>query len=1788
MSKHQLVISKASVHNLKSVSCVIPHGTLCCLTGVSGSGKSSFAFDTVFVEGQRRYVQSLSHQAKRIIGSLPKPEVESISGLTPTIAIEQKTTGGSPRSTVATLTEIHDYLRVLYARLAVPYCPESGTPLVAISRNKILERIFSRYSERQLMILAPYVKRKKGALKEDLQDLEHKGYSRVRLDRAITRISDIHDIDPNAFHDIDIVVDRLNINEAHRQRIKESTFTALEAGKGVIILFDSEDGGEELLSEHAYSQATEKSYPPLEPNDFSFNNPSGMCSQCQGLGECHEFLLDSIIDPQKSIAQDCCCIAGSYQTIHYRNIYENLASLFHFSVRTAWKDLTKEAQHILLYGAGNRWVRMVFINPNTGSTWTDNVQWKGILHEAKKKYHTAKSAQYKRQMEEYMRLSTCKACRGSRLQPYPSAARLQECTIHELCSKPIDEVYDFFCSLKLPSHQAFAEESIRQVRSRLAFLKTVGLGYLSLERQTTTLSGGEFQRVRLASQMGSSLVGITYVLDEPSIGLHPHDNEKLVESLQELRNRGNTVLVVEHDEEMMRASDWIVDFGIGAGDQGGQILHQGPLQDLEAVSESVTSDYLFGRKSIHAPEKKKSKSKKILCLRGVCHRNISNLDLEIPLERFIAVTGVSGSGKSSLIFETLYPALSNLLMHSELASGGFESISGLEHLDKVIHIDQTPIGRTPRSNPATYSGVFDDIRALYASLPESKARGFSAGQFSFNVKRSVCSTCSGMGVIPVDMDFLEQAWVTCASCDGKRYNSDTLSIQYKGKSILDILNMSCREASEFFASIPAIKAGLDTLCRVGLDYIQLGQSATTLSGGEAQRLKIAKELSRPATGKTLYLLDEPTTGLHVHDVSRLLDVLHELVSRGNTVLVIEHNMELVKTADTVIDIGPGAGSAGGKIIATGHPRQIAQLQTPTGIALKKALFPPPLVPQKPPSKDKGNTQQIHIVGARQNTLQNISLSLPKESLIAVIGPSGSGKSSLAFDTLFAEGQRQYVESLSPYARYYIEQMPRPIVDSISGLPPTVAITQRHHASNPRSTVGTITEIYDYLRIFWACLGIPHCPKTGSVIRPMSKDRVADIILSWEEKTPVYILAPCRTATSISAPHLIDHFSSLGFCRFRLNGTFLDVSREDLPSLKQGRKITLEVVVDRLRPSQDEKQRLISSIDEASRIGEKSLIIHRNDGDRAFNLSFAVETTGETYPQITAQTFAFNTPSGMCPECHGLGIEVSKSSLVFLVPSLEFPFPLKGNPCPTCKGSRLNPLARNVTINDLSIVDFCHMPMTKARQWFSASVSVSSLQKPLQRVFEEIDHRLSLIEDLGLGYLSLDRCATTLSGGEAQRVQLISQIGSHLSGLLYVIDEPSTGLHPHDSCRLLSVLSHLKAQKNSIILVEHDPQLISQADHIIELGPHGGKEGGHIIGTYNSFSSSSPTLDAFQHSFDLNDGSSISKDTQPIIIHSASCHNLNRFSCELPSQALIGIVGVSGSGKSTLLFDVIEAAMVAHLEKTSTNHISIRGLETFERLITIDQQPISQNSRSDLSTFLDLFTHLRQFFASLPAAKALGLDPSCFSTFHRKGMCKHCMGLGEKRIDMHFLPSVRMLCEECHGLRLNPASLSVEFKGKNLGQILQCSVEEVKSLFSDHKKICRYLDSLIDVGLSYLALGQEMASLSSGEAQRIKLAKELVKSRRVKTLYLMDEPTTGLHIREVKGVISQLKRLTEEGHTVIVVEHNIDVIGACDFLLELGPGAGPDGGKVVAQGSPLMVARNKKSPTGRYLRERIRE
>lgn len=1870
MSSQEIRLKGVRVHNLKEVNLSLKRGELIVFTGISGSGKSSLAFDTIYVEGQRRYIESLSQQSRRHLSELKKPEADLIEGISPTIAIEQKLSVRTPRSTVGTLTGIYDFLRVLLARIGTPYCPIANEPVLVQSKEKIFAELNQLKEGSEWILLTPVAKGKKAAFKEEFLEWQAQGYTRIRVDGTVLELSDLEGLDPKKAHDVEIVIDRIKVSRENRSRLQESASLALDLGKGFFTLLSRDEKEEKLFSQSAYCASSDQSYGALEPSDFSFNHPQGMCSHCQGIGTTVEFDLSKVIDEDLSIQEDCCKIASSYNTVRYGNIYNNLGRLHGFNIKKPWKKLSDEAKKIFLYGVDAKWVKMRFIHPEKRTRWIEFVRWKGVIHETKERLAAATSESYKRKFSDWMQTVTCPDCKGARIKAYPAATRFQGKTLLELIEMPLDTLSSFFSSLKLTSIETqIGEELVKEIRDRLHFLNYVGLSYLSLSRTSPTLSGGESQRVRLAAQIGAGLVGAIYVLDEPSIGLHPQDHHKLIQTLQDLKNQGNTVIVVEHDADTMRSADTIVDVGPGAGKEGGRILSASNVEAILKNPESITGKYLSGTWRVFDKAPRKKPGKKKIKLFGATHHNLKNVDVEIPLGCFVSVTGLSGSGKSSLISHTLYPALANYFHKAKHPIGKHQKITGLEYLDKIIAIDQYPIGRTPRSNPATYIKLFDEIRDLFAKLPESKLRGFDAGHFSFNVGRGSCPYCHGLSQVRIDMDFMEDAWVECPQCQGKRFDPEILSITFKGKNITDILNTDVQDALDLFKDIPSIRKKLQVLSDAGLDYLNLGQPSTTLSGGEAQRIKLAKELVRPSSGKTLYILDEPTTGLHFHDIRRLLKTLKKLVDQGNTVLVIEHNLDLIEASDWILDLGPGAGVYGGELLAAGTPEMLAKKKTPTGKALAGDL---------PPFEKQNKTEQqkttITIEKAFQNNLKGVSLTIPHQKMTVLTGPSGSGKSSIAFDTLYAEGQRRYTETLPPYARAQVKQLPKPKVELIDGLLPSIALEQKTGGLNPRSSVGTMSEVYDLLRVLYAHLGVAYCPETKEKIEHISKEFVVERILSTSQGKKLHILAPTPIRGSFET--MIENIRLQGFVRIRLNKKIYELE-ETIP-FESFRKNELELVIDRLIASEKNHLRLLEAIEKATSLSQGILLIDDGEKEHFFNLTFAVPSTGKSYPPITPQTFSFNHNQGMCLECQGLGtvfgahfeteskllnrsifsickellkdpsglplIEAyfqalgisDQSKLKALKPEERNGFFFGGkevslkkgltlrfkglNPlfahfskiakakekevlstfldthaCTTCEGSRLNPLASSVLLEGLSIHAFCLLGIDQAQKHLE-KILLSKEETFLQEPLEKSRSLLRFLSSVGLGYLSLHRSAPTLSGGELQRIRLARQIGSGLTSCLYILDEPTIGLHPYNTDLLYKALRKLLDLGNTLVLVEHDLTLIEKADFLIDVGPHSGHLGGKITakGTPKQLQKDPLSLTGsyLAHTRKIPIPEKRRPLSMGLTIENASLHNLQNLDLSLPVGAITGVSGVSGSGKSTLIRHLLkpaaELALHSRKKKDSIQYLGTLffGLSTFEKVITIDQSPIGQTARADVSTYTDVMPHIRSHFASLPLSLTKGFMPAHFSPNHLKGMCSTCWGLGYKTVSLQFLPAAEVPCDGCNGLRLNPLSLEVCYQGKNLGEILQMNIQEAIQLFEAIPKIVKRLKLIESVGLSYLPLGREVASLSGGEAQRLRLCKELAKRAMGKTLYLIDEPTVGLHSEDIQLLLPIFHRLADQGHTLIIIEHHLDILANADYLIDLGPDAGELGGKIIAKGRPEEVAKCKKSRLYPYLADTL--
>jgi excinuclease ABC subunit A len=1770
-----IVVQGAREHNLQGVDVALPRDALTVVTGLSGSGKSSLAFDTLYQEGQRRYLESLSAYARQFLGKMEKPQVERVDGLSPTLAIDQKGINRNPRSTVGTVTEILDHLRLWMARLGTPHCPVCAKPIHRSTPGQLRDHLLEAHAGASAIVMGPVVRERKGEYRREIADLQAQGYTRARIDGTLLRLEQAPDLARYEKHSIEVVVDRITIDLGDRTRLLEALENGLGLGDGVVTV---------LLDGEHHTFATELGcpdhsvfLPELEPRLFSFNTPQGACPECDGLGWLEAFDPALFMQPDAPTLEACLAMRDGHMpfltTVDGSVLLQVLEQLGADGL-VPWNQQPPAVRQAMLEGADFDYT---VIKTGSGRPRVVTRPWKGITHILGRIWHFTRHTP----LEAFRRRSPCRSCEGTRLNPLARAVTFQGHNLPQLVSMSVAKARSFFDDIQLdPRQQPLGDPILRELRHRLRFLDDVGLGYLTIDRRTASLSGGEAQRIRLAAQVGSGLQGVTYILDEPSIGLHPRDNRRLLDTLLELRNRGNTVLVVEHDEETMRAADHLLEIGPAAGRAGGRITAQGTWPEF-AASDCITADYLQRRLTIPMPTTRRPGNGKRLTVRGASAHNLQDLDVCFPLGCLVVVTGVSGSGKSTLLLQILEPAAAAALQGAQRAPLTHRSIEGLEHLDKVICIDQAPIGRTPRSNPATYTGALTGIRDLFARLPESATRGYRPGRFSFNVPGGRCETCSGAGVQILEMQFLADVHVPCEDCGGKRFNDETLEIRYRGRTITDVLAMTISEALDFFRNHKSIARPLVTLEQVGLGYVALGQPSSTLSGGEAQRIKLARELQRPPTGRTLYLLDEPTTGLHFADIERLLDALQALVDAGNTVVVIEHNTDVIKVADHIIDLGPDGGEGGGRLVGAGTPEQLAGLDTPTGrvLATLPELAPPawalaaePVAPYAVPNRPVAH--DIVVRGARRHNLQGIDVTIPKGAMTVITGVSGSGKSSLALHTLFSEGQRRYVESLSTYARRFLGRLDRAPVDSIEGLAPSIAIEQRKAAHNPRSTVATVTEIYDLLRLLWARIGRPHCHLCGRPVLgfdPFSAAR-------WLAE-----LAPGRGRMLAQlAPSADPHAHRLELQRDGL--TRLWDGQADLP-LDSPRALELLasgalLVVDRLDPAMVEPERMADAVRLAYGYDRDRAIFQPIAGD-PIPLSLRAECPehGFVLPeQPGPRDFSFNSHVGACTRCDGLG-EVKAADGT-------------ASTCPACQGQRLKAPILGVRIGALNIAQLCAHTVGGAQAWVAGLALTPREQQITAQLLPELRARLSFLQDVGLGYLTLDRRGHSLSGGEAQRIRLASQLGSRLTGTLYVLDEPTIGLHARDVGRLLGTLEGLRDLGNTVVLVEHDLATIRRADWVLDLGPGAGAAGGHIVAE-----GTPATIAAHPHSVTgawLSGRATLPAPAQPrpggppMVLRGATGHNLQGIDVAIPTGALSVVTGVSGSGKSTLIMGTLAPRLQKALARGKVaqgmaDGLPARGLELppgLNRVVVVDHTPIGRSPRSCPATYTKLLDPLRQLYAQLPEAQVRGLTPSDFS-YNRHGACPACGGRGAVLIEMHFLSDVWMPCDECGGRRYRERVLDVRWQGQSIADVLAMPAQQALEHFGNHRKVSRVLHTLCEVGLGYLELGRPANTMSGGEAQRVKLAQELAIRRRG-SVYLLDEPTTGLHPADVVHLLGVLQRLVDRGDTVVLIEHAPELIRSADHIIDLGPEGGEGGGQVVATGTPAQVAAVAASHTGRVL------
>jgi excinuclease ABC subunit A len=1739
------------------------------------------------------------------------------------------------------------------------------------------------------------------------QLLEQQGYTRVHAQKKGL---------------LDIVQDRFRVSGVERTRVIEALEAALRVGQGRVDVhpFVEQNDTDATATNHEpwrfssdlHCADCDIHYSEPTPSLFSFNSPIGACDACRGFGRIIGIDFGLVIpDESKTLRGGA---VRPWQTPSFSECQDDLAKYAPkrgMPMDVPWREMSEAHKHWVLEGDPD-WI-----------SWKKS--WPGKWYGVRRFFAWLESKSYKMHirvlLSKYRAYTACTTCDGARLKadallwrlgttqdadavlapdkrfrPHalalPDAAlqSLPGLTVHDVMLLPIDRSREFFAHIHLPAPLDEATDLLlTEIRARFDYLNQVGLGYLTLDRQSRTLSGGEVQRINLTTALGTSLVNTLFVLDEPSIGLHPRDMARVIDVMKRLRDAGNSLVVVEHDPQIMLEADRILDMGPGPGERGGQIVFSGAPQDL-VHAPTLTGDYLAGRKRVgdvsdsssRRPHPGGSQSgaagkadnnwlpasagitaeahARSLQILGAADHNLKNVDVAIPLQRLVCITGVSGSGKSTLVQDVLYAALRKHKGKPTEAPGAHRAVLGHEQIADVVMVDQTPIGRTTRSNPASYVGAFDAIRQLFAKEPLAKERGYTPGTFSFNSGNGRCPTCGGNGFEHVEMQFLSDVYLRCPDCDGRRYRDEVLEVTLLGKgsktgrSIADVLEMTVSEAVAFFADQREVLAVLQPLADVGLEYLKLGQPVPTLSGGEAQRLKLAGHLAQATTTPSsrravaspdhsghgsLFLFDEPTTGLHFDDIAKLLGAFRQLIAAGHSLVVIEHNLDVIGAADWIIDLGPEGGDGGGEVVCVGTPAEVAaHTRSHTGIALRryetaltglahgaKSISAEPVTvvsPLPPPRAGDGwggGGGAICIHNAREHNLKNLDVEIPREKFTVITGVSGSGKSTLAFDIIFAEGQRRYLESLNAYARQFVQPTSRPDVDAIFGIPPTVAIEQRTSRGGRKSTVATLTELYHFLRLLFVKLGTQYCPDCDAPIEPQSFDAIAARLLREYRGVHVGLLAPLVVARKGYYTDLAKWAAGKGYAHLRVDGDFLPTGKWPRLSRFQEHSIELPVADMVVDPANETALRegLARALDFGKGVVQ---VVAPLDGlmqgtamvrEVSFSTKRACPSCGKSFPELDPRLFSFNSKHGWCEACYGTGLKLSgigwdeereKTGTEDHVLDSWLEWLEVDEVCDTCEGKRLNPTALHVRFRGQSIADITMLPVASVERFFQ-DLRMEGREGEIARdILAELKARLSFLRDVGLSYLSLDRSAPTLSGGEAQRIRLASQLGSNLRGVCYVLDEPTIGLHPRDNRILLDTLAKLESKGNTLVVVEHDEDTIRHAEHVIDLGPGAGTMGGKVVaqGSAEALTRQPESITGRFLSLPLRHPlqprRAVERNTPRIDVVGARLHNLKSVEVRVPLGRLTVVTGVSGSGKSTLARDVLHENLVQRLGSQRRKNAAgfygcreIRGWKQVGRVLEVDQTPIGKTPRSCPATYVGFWDAIRKMFAETTEARMRGYGPGRFSFNTAGGRCESCEGQGLKTIAMSFLPDVKITCEACGGARFSPETLMVRFKSKSIGNVLAMSVDEAAEFFSAHR-IHHALKLLQDVGLGYITLGQQSPTLSGGEAQRIKLVTELSKAREsflprargrvgaeplsdagTRTLYVLDEPTVGLHMADVEKLIRVLHRLVDAGNTVVVIEHNLDVMADADWIIDLGPEGGDAGGRVVAQGSPEEVA-----------------
>ena len=1793
-----IFVQEAKHNNLKAIDFSITPGELTVITGLSGSGKSTLLFDVLHAEGQRRYVETFSPYVRQFLDTLPRPKVKNIVNARPSIAVEQKNSIRNSRSTVGTMTDLCDYFKVWFSEVAQLHDPENGDLITSLNTSEILSELIRKYPKKIGFFCFKVPKPEQINHKDFLSFLKKSGFSRIFHDGNLSKVESIRNL-PQSINEVFVIIDRIKIEKGQKKRLIEAIDLILEHGKGVGEIKSLEGKTMETIVRGLRSKVNHKLFKPAKPNLFSFNSPQGACPKCKGFGKTISIDRNRVI-PDDSISLKKGAIKAFNGKI-YGHCKEDLFIYCKeegIDIDRPYRNLTQRQKDLIWYGEKEY--------EEESSMWYGVERFFSWVERKTYKMHVRVF------LSKYRGYFVCSDCNGTRMRREAEFWKWKKFTLPELYSKTVGELLSILPKAKNNSR---SKDSIalEGIRTRLGYLNEVGLSYLTLDRLSKTLSGGETQRVNLTTCLGSSLTDALFALDEPTIGLHPKDIGKLVEVLKKLADAGNCVCVVEHDEQVIRSADRVIEIGPKQGTSGGEIIFNGSVPELLKSKRSITAACL--RKKIHSYSSQEEKDVSqlnggLLKVRNATLHNLENFAVDLPLGKFVGIAGVSGSGKSTLINEIIFKTLS---LDSES-----ENVFSEKQFDDVILIDQNTISKTPRSNAILYADGWSPIKEALGRTEEAKKLGYFASDFSFNSGNGRCEECMGLGYEIVEMQFLSDIQTPCSYCNGMRFKNDVLEIKLNGMSVFEILSLTVDEAVNQFVQYPKTHKKLRLLQEVGLGYLSLGQPLNTLSGGESQRLKLVKFMGGLSLNKkhSILLIDEPSTGLHMKDVEVLVCALKSIVESGNSLFVIEHNPQILSNADWILELGPGAGKEGGRVTKN-CSQDSYRIYNQGKINPRKKSY----LKRTPKSSLKNNQGQrsIEVIGAAENNLCRINLKIPYNKFVVVTGPSGSGKSSLAFDVVFAEGQRRFMDSMSSYARQFMEQMPRPVVDQINGLPPTVSIQQRITRGSRKSTVGSITEITQYLRLLYAKIGTQLSIHTKKPLQKASLFEIQSNVrkqlkgMLKEVNSECILLSPLVNGRKGHHKPIVNWAFEKGFEEVRCDGVFY--STENFPGLDRYRIHDVEAVIVRWSKVPSVAQ-IKSFVQHALDIGNgRCLITNIENNEEIWHSTNRVDVqTGISYPELEPSYFSWNSAKGRCPCCKGYGriFDWMKDDL----PAKDDWWNIKdGDICPECDGQRIGEIARNVVLynqtgNALSLPQILALTPDQLTN-FLKQLKVEDFQKPIvESTIPEITERLKFMGNVGLSYLTLDRETSSLSGGEAQRIRLAGQLGSNLSGVLYVLDEPSIGLHPSDNRMLLGSLRNLQKKGNSLLVVEHDQETIDQADCLIEIGPEAGVNGGRLVSlkegihiTDKSHSNASLNCKEFHHFFSngvrmIPSGIKNLKSKNWLRLRRANYRNIKGVSVDIPIGLITVCCGVSGSGKSSLIRGIILKEVKKSIAERKTTIEGTKGVlkngNIFGKVIEVDQHPIGKTSRSAPVTYLGAWDRIRTLFSQLPESKTRGYAASTFSFNVKGGRCEHCKGNGKIKLEMSFLPDSYVTCSYCKGSRFNPETLALKWNQKNISEILDLTMEEASRFFEFDHFLFNTFKLMTETGLGYLKLGQPSPSLSGGEAQRLKLASELVKSidksrlsnrpKSKPTLYILEEPTIGLHHKDRIKLFRLLRRLVDEGNTIIVIEHDVDLIANADYVVEMGPNGGVHGGKCIFQGTPEKLINSKISRTAPFIRK----